>query len=81
MMVRRRRRIQSEPPCQIETSMKASWTYIGCSHQSVPSLSKVAMRCSAATKSGPFRVVTRDTKSMIDCFVAPSFQDGSGSPP
>ena len=27
------------------SSAKASWTYIGCSTHSVPSLSKVAMRC------------------------------------
>ena len=47
---------------------KASWTYIGCSIHSVPSLSKVAMRWSAGTKSGPPCVVTRATKSVIDRF-------------
>ena len=31
---------------------KASWKYIGCSAQSVPSLSKVAMRSARGTKSG-----------------------------
>ena len=59
----------------------ATWKYIGCSHQSVPSLSKVAMRSATGTKSGPPCVVTRATKSGIDFFAAPSFQDGSGSPP
>src|SRR5262245_34233704 len=58
---------------------KTSWTYIGCSHQSVPSLSKVAMRCSGGTKSGLPSAVTLATKSVIARFVAPSFQDGSGS--
>ena len=38
------------------------------------------MRWSTGTKSGPPCVVTRETKLVIDCFVAPSFQDGSGSP-
>src|SRR5882724_9490597 len=61
------------------SSAKASWTYIGCSHHSVPSLSKVAMRCSAGTKSGPPCVVTRATKLTIDVFVGPSFHDGNAS--
>ena len=60
--------------------MKANWTYIGCSHHSVPSLSKVAMRWSGGTKSGPPLLVTRATKLVIDVLVAPSFHDGSGSP-
>jgi hypothetical protein len=29
---------------------KASWTYTGCSHHGVSSLSKTAMRCSIGTK-------------------------------
>ena len=49
--------------------MKASWTYIGCSIHSVPSLSKVAMRWSSGTKSGP--LVTRATKSVIDALGRP----------
>ena len=53
--------------------------YIGCSIHSVPSLSKVAMRWSGGTKSGPPCVVTRATKVVIADLVAPSFQDGSGS--
>jgi hypothetical protein len=58
---------------------KANWTYIGCSIHSVPSLSKVAMRWSGGTKSGPPCVVTRATKLVIDDLEVPSFQDGSGS--
>src|SRR6476661_3202844 len=61
------------------SSAKANCVYIGCSTQSVPSLSKVATRCSTGTKKGPPCVVTRATKSRIEAFVAPSFQDGSGS--
>src|SRR3954470_3884430 len=37
------------------------------------------MRCSTGTKSGPPCAVTRETNAMIEVFVAPSFQDGSGS--
>jgi hypothetical protein len=40
-------------------------------------LSKFAMRWSDGAKSGPPAVVT--TKSVMDFFVAPSFQDGNGS--
>ena len=39
------------------------------------------MRSATGTNSLPPFVVTRATKSVIDFFVAPSFQDGSGSPP
>ena len=62
------------------SSAKASCTYIGCSTQSVPSLSKVAMRWSTGTKSGPPCV--RDARDKVEdrVLVAPSFQDGSGSP-
>src|SRR5512142_1420265 len=52
---------------------------MGCSHHNVPSLSNVAMRCGTGTKSGDSSRVTAMTKLMIDCFAAPSFQDGSGS--
>jgi hypothetical protein len=45
----------------------------------VPSLSKVAMRCGSATKSGLPACVTRRTKSTIADFAAPSFQEGSAS--
>ena len=50
----------------------------GFSDQSVPSLSKVAMRSGGGTKSGPPSRVTRATKSTIDFLAAPSFHDGSG---
>src|SRR6516164_846054 len=62
------------------SSAKASCTYIGCSHHSVPSLSKVAMRCGAGTKSGEPSRLTAATKLRIDCLGEPSFHDGSGSP-
>ena len=39
----------------------------------------VAMRCSAGTKSALPGVVTRETKSVMDFFTAPSFHEGSGS--
>lgn len=60
------------------SSAKASWVYIGCSTHNVPSLSKVAMRSAGGTKSGEPSRVTAATKSSIDCFVAPSFHEGSG---
>ena len=46
----------------------------GCSHQSVPSLSKVAMRSAGRTYSGPPSVVVLRTKSRMADFTAPSFQ-------
>src|SRR5258708_5235532 len=61
------------------SSAKANWTYIGCSTQRVPSLSKVAMRSAGATKSAPPALVTRSTKSTMACFVGVSFHDGKGS--
>ena len=57
---------------------KNTCTCIGCSHHSVPSLSKVAMRSAGGTKSGPPSFVTRATKSRIADFAAPSFQEGRG---
>ena len=56
-----------------------TWLYIGCSTQSVPSWSKVAMRSSGGTKSGLDLSVVAFTKSTIACLAAPSFHDGSGS--
>jgi hypothetical protein len=55
------------------------WKYIGCSDQSVPSLSKVAIRSPGSSQPGPPSVVAAVTKSTIACFAAPSFHDGSGS--
>ena len=37
------------------------------------------MRSGTGTKSRPPSSVVRATKSRIDCFAGPSFQDGSGS--
>ena len=61
------------------SSAKSNWKYIGCSHQSVPSLSKVAMRSAGGTKSGEPSFVTFSTNSTMAFFGAVSFQDGSGS--
>ncbi len=53
---------------------------MGCSAQSVPSLSNVAMRSASGTKSGEPFVVTRSTKARTAFLVAVSFHEGSGSP-
>jgi hypothetical protein len=47
-------------------------------NQSVPSLSKVAIRSAGGTKSALPGSVTAWRKVMIDCFAALSFQDGKG---
>ncbi len=52
------------------SSAKRSWKYIGCSAQSVPSLSKVAMRSLGGTKSDEPSLVTFSTKAMIAFFGA-----------
>ena len=61
------------------SSAKSNWKYIGCSAQSVPSLSKTATRSAGGTKSGEPGFVTLATKSTIARFALPSFQDASGS--
>jgi len=63
------------------SSAKRNWKYIGCSAQSVPSLSNTAMRSAGGTKSGPPSLVTFATNSTTDFLAAPSFQDGSGPAP
>src|SRR5262249_34940231 len=56
-----------------------SWTYIGCSAQSVPSLSKTAIRSAGGTNvEVPARVVSA-TNLTIACFGGSSFHDGSGA--
>ncbi len=57
----------------------ANCVYIGCSTQSVPSLSKSAMRSCSGTNSGLPSAVVRRTKSTIDCFASPSFHEGNAS--
>ena len=52
---------------------------MGCSIHSVPSLSKVAMRSGAGTKSAEPSPVTAATKSRMARLAPPSFHDGSGS--
>jgi hypothetical protein len=61
------------------SSTKASCTYIGCSAQSVPSLSNTAMRSAGGTKSGEPCSVTLPTNATMDRLAAPSFQAGNGS--
>src|SRR5436305_4969787 len=61
------------------SSAKSNWKYIGCSHQSVPSLSNVAMRSSGGTKSGEPSFVTFATNSTTYCLAVPSFQEANGS--
>ena len=56
-----------------------TWEYIGCSTQSVPSWSKVAMRSAGGTNCGLPCVVVACTKSTMAFFAGPSFHDGSGS--
>ena len=58
---------------------EGSWKYIGCSAQSVPSLSKMAMRSAGGTKSGEPSLSLVSTKATMAFFGAPSFHDGSGS--
>jgi len=55
--------------------MKSAWTYMGFSHQRVPSLSKVTMRSVASTNESPGAVTDR-TKPKIAFFAGPSFQLG-----
>src|SRR5262249_18178392 len=61
------------------SNAKTNWIQIGCSGQSVPSLSNTAMRWVGCTKSDVPSVVTRLTKSTKRPFAAHSFQEGSGS--
>ena len=50
--------------------------YIGCSTQSVPSWSKVAMRSSGGTNFGPRLSVVALTNSTMACLAGPSFHEG-----
>src|SRR5262249_25319413 len=61
------------------SNANSAWTYIGCSHQRVPSLSKTAIRSAGFTKSREPSAVAFATNSMIAFLEAPSFHDGSGS--
>jgi hypothetical protein len=57
----------------------ASWVYMGCSIQSVPSLSNTAIRSASGTKLGPPSRVVAATKSRIARLDPPSIHDGSGA--
>ena len=61
------------------SNANATWNGTGASVHSVPSLSNTAMGSASATKSAVSGVVTRSTKSTIDCLAGVSFQDESGS--
>src|SRR5512132_4738541 len=61
------------------SNAKTNWIYVGCSGQSVPSLSKAAIRFAGGTKSGVPSLVTHETKFSTADFVDPSLQDLSGS--
>jgi hypothetical protein len=66
-------------PARIRSRVNNTSTYTGCSHHSVPSLSNVAIRSLAGTKSGLPGLVVSWTSLMIAALVAPSFHEGSGS--
>ncbi len=53
-----------------------AWVYSGCSTQSVPSWSKVAMRSSGATKFLLYWSVVTRTKSRAACLAGPAFHEG-----
>ena len=52
----------------MRSRMKIAWKYIGCSAQSVPSLSNTAMRSTGGTKSGDPSFVTFSTKAIMALF-------------
>src|SRR5277367_5842083 len=55
-----------------------AWPYNGCSVQSVPSWSKVAMRSAGGTNFELDLSVVARTNSRMAFFAAPSFHEGSG---
>src|SRR4051812_38698500 len=59
--------------------MNTRCAYVGCSHQSVPSLSNTAIRSAGFTNAGEPGAVTFATNDVIDRFAALSFHDGKGS--
>ncbi len=59
--------------------MKSSWTGIGFSHHSVPSLSNTATRSATGTGSAPSAPQTCSTKPITASRAAPSCQLASGS--
>jgi hypothetical protein len=56
-----------------------AWPYKGCSVQSVPSWSKVAMRSAGPTYMGLDLSVVSLTKARTISFAGPPFHDGKGS--
>src|SRR5262245_27833917 len=61
------------------SSANSSWVYSGCSTQSVPSLSKVAIRSAGGTYFALALSVVALTKPKIAALLGPAFQDGNGS--
>ncbi len=57
--------------------MKSAWMGSGFSHQSVPSLSKVAILAGPGTNESPSSVTDR-TKPRIASFAGPGRHEGSG---
>ena len=57
--------------------MKPSSIGIGCSHHSVPSVSKTAIRSAGGTKSGLPGLVTASTNPLMASRAAVGFHDGS----
>ena len=68
-----------EQSCDFGTEANANWKGTGFSGQSVPSLSKTAIRSETGTKSADPSFVTFSTKATMAFFERSSFQDGSGS--
>src|SRR5262249_15352159 len=63
--------------CLMRSKANKAWKNIGCSAQSVPSLSNSAMRSAIGTSSGETGLVTVATNSTIDRLALPSFRAGS----
>src|SRR5277367_5117879 len=55
-----------------------AWVYKGCSVQSVPSWSNVAIRSAGGTNFGLDLSVVARTNSRMAFFAAPSFHEGNG---
>ena len=65
--------------CLMRSKANNAWKNVGCSAQSVPSLSNTVMRSAIGTNSGEPGLVTVVTNSAIDRLAGPSFHDGNGS--
>jgi hypothetical protein len=68
----------SPPARRIFPSRSPVWIGLGFSRHNVPSLSNTAMRALGGTKSGEAAFATRELKSTISSYAAPSFHEGRG---